>query len=366
MTLSPEPVLYVAAGLFAIAIAVLVLPFKVRKIEENLEPFFLAMGIAAVTVSGLWSLELVTDALKAPVIISSLPVGIFQIVLLFGILIHYFKGPFCDFVESLAQKLHPKVFIFLLILLMGLMSSIISVILTAFLLAEIVAALPLPRKEKVRLVVILCFAVALGACLTPVGEPLTTILVAKLAGPPYYAGFLFPLQVFGIYMIPGVIALAVYGSLRIGPKLAMKNKETEIEYSETLRHVLFRALRVYLFVAALVLLGEGFRPLIVWYFAKIAPFMLYWLNMISAVVDNATLTAIEIGPAMTLHQIINIVMGLSIAGGMLIPGNIPNIVAAGRLKIGMKEWARIGIPIGIVIMLAYFVILFLLPPLVLL
>jgi predicted cation transporter len=42
---------------------------------------------------------------------------------------------------------------------------------------------------------------------------------------------------------------------------------------------------------------------------------------------------------------------------MLIPGNIPNIVAAGRLKISMKEWARLGVPIGIVIMTIFFVIL---------
>jgi predicted cation transporter len=50
-------------------------------------------------------------------------------------------------------------------------------------------------------------------------------------------------------------------------------------------------------------------------------------------------------------------MGLLIAGGMLIPGNIPNIVAAGRLKISMKEWAKLGIPIGIVMLLVFFVIL---------
>ena len=52
---------------------------------------------------------------------------------------------------------------------------------------------------------------------------------------------------------------------------------------------------------------------------------------------------------MDLPKIIAVVMGLLIAGGMLIPGNIPNIVAAGRLKISMREWAVLGIPIGLVI-----------------
>jgi predicted cation transporter len=42
---------------------------------------------------------------------------------------------------------------------------------------------------------------------------------------------------------------------------------------------------------------------------------------------------------------------------MLIPGNIPNIVAAGRLKINMKEWAVTGVPIGLAIMIIYFAVM---------
>jgi predicted cation transporter len=52
-----------------------------------------------------------------------------------------------------------------------------------------------------------------------------------------------------------------------------------------------------------------------------------------------------------------ILLGLLISGGMLIPGNIPNIIAAGKLNISSKEWARAGLSIGIVIMVVYFVIL---------
>jgi predicted cation transporter len=79
--------------------------------------------------------------------------------------------------------------------------------------------------------------------------------------------------------------------------------------------------------------------------------------MISAVLDNATLTAIEINAQMVLPKIIAVVMGLLISGGMLIPGNIPNIVAAGRLKISMKEWSRLGVPIGLVMLTVFFGIL---------
>lgn len=48
-------------------------------------------------------------------------------------------------------------------------------------------------------------------------------------------------------------------------------------------------------------------------------------------------------------------MGLIISGGMLIPGNIPNIVAAARMKISMNEW--ISAPLGLILMSIYFVLI---------
>jgi predicted cation transporter len=112
------------------------------------------------------------------------------------------------------------------------------------------------------------------------------------------------------------------------------------------------------FIAALVLLGEGFKPIIVEYFIQIPSIALYWINMVSAVLDNATLAAAEIGPALSEFQIKSILMGLLISGGMLIPGNIPNIISASKLGITSKEWARLGLPLGLVSMGVYFVVLF--------
>ncbi len=355
-----NPVPGIVAGLCGIALLVLVLPFVVKKIEENLEPFFLVMGVLAMTVSGLWHKDLVLDALKAPVVIGRLPIGIFQVVLVVGLLVHFYNAAFTRIVLKVAHRLGPHLFVFLLVFVLGLFSSVISVIVTASLLAEIAASLPMHRHDRIRLIVVTCFSAGLGACLTPLGEPLSTILVAKLSGAPYHAGFLFPLRHFGLYMVPGVAAIALFGAFWVGSKITLKTEGHVHEFPETLGAVIFRAVKVYVFVAALVLLGEGFRPLIVWYITKVPAPALYWFNSISAVLDNATLTAVEIGPAMALPQIIAVIMGLSIAGGMLIPGNIPNIVAAGRLKIGMKDWAKTGIPIGLVIMAAYFVILFVL------
>jgi len=54
-------------GLGVIMGLVLVLPFTVRWVEEELEAFLLVMGIAAVTMSGLWSAHLVTEMLVEPI-----------------------------------------------------------------------------------------------------------------------------------------------------------------------------------------------------------------------------------------------------------------------------------------------------------
>lgn len=79
--------------------------------------------------------------------------------------------------------------------------------------------------------------------------------------------------------------------------------------------------------------------------------------MISAVLDNATLAAAEISPSMDHFTVQSILLGLLISGGMLIPGNIPNIIAAGKLQITSKEWAIFGVPFGLVTMIGYFVLI---------
>ena len=368
-----------AIGLIIIALLVLILPFLVKWCEHNLELFFLIMGILAVSVSSLfghnlWNGELIIEALKAPVMIGSLPIGIFQVVLIFGLLIHFFNRPFYRAVNSLVNKISVRFFVFMLIVILGVISSVISVIVSSVILSEIAAALPIARNDRIKVVVVACFAIGLGAVLTPLGEPMSTILIQRLSGPPYYAGFSWAVSHFAVYVIPACFALGIFGALWIGrtgdrkivPETA--GKETAADppvadepaaagYSETLRSVIMRAVKVFGFVSALVLLGTGLQPLIEWFLIKVPALALYWINMISAVLDNATLTAIEINAQMVLPKIIAVVMGLLIAGGMLIPGNIPNIVAAGRLKISMKEWAKSGIPIGIVMLTVFFVIL---------
>jgi predicted cation transporter len=230
------------------------------------------------------------------------------------------------------------------------------VIATAVILAEVLIVLPLTRQDKINIAVIACFAIGLGAGLTPIGEPLSTIMVYKLSGPPYNADFFFPLRNMGLYIIPGIILIAVYGGLHLGRRITSIRSQS-LPYNEKIRTIIERAFKVYIFIFALILLGDGLKPLFTLFLSHIPAWALYWINIISSFLDNATLTAIEINPDLSLCQIVSAVMALLISGGMLIPGNIPNIVAAGRLQITMKEWAVAAVPVGLAIMLAYFLAL---------
>ncbi len=359
------------AGLVAILAIVLAGPFLVRRIEQNLEVFLFACGVAALTIAGFisitgvatgWSPAIVLEALTTPVLIGrvfGVPLGIVQIVLFAGFLIYLGYRHLERAVQRVVNTVPLQALAFLLVVGLGLLSSIISAILAAILLIEILCALPLPKEPKIRLTVVACFAIGLGAALTPLGEPLSTIAVSKLAGAPYYAGFEYLARMLGIYILPGILAfglLAVY-AVRYPACPGDCPVFCRVERG-TLAEVALRAARVYLFIMALVFLGEGFKPLILGFVAGIPADGLFWVNMVSAVLDNATLTAAEIGPYLSPLQIKAALMGLLVSGGMLIPGNIPNILAAGKLGITSREWGRVGVPIGLAAMGVSFVVIF--------
>ncbi|MCX7648826.1 MAG: DUF1646 domain-containing protein, partial [Elusimicrobiales bacterium] len=52
--------------LSSVILMTLVLPFSVKKVEEEIELFLLIMGIAAVSISDIWSYHLIEEAVKEP------------------------------------------------------------------------------------------------------------------------------------------------------------------------------------------------------------------------------------------------------------------------------------------------------------
>jgi len=86
--------------------------------------------------------------------------------------------------------------------------------------------------------------------------------------------------------------------------------------------------------------------------------VLYWVNILSSVLDNATMASAEISDQLTSQQIKAMLIAMLISGGMMIPGNIPNIISAGKMKIKSKEWMKLGIPLGLCLLIVYYAVLF--------
>ncbi|MHB1007058.1 MAG: DUF1646 family protein [Chloroflexota bacterium] len=359
------------AVLFGIFLLVLILPFKVKIVEHNLEIFLFVMGALAVTVTSKWGMELILEAAEEPVL-----KGIVPAVLIAGLLFHYGRAAFQRSVNALLKSVPTGAFVFAVLVVLGLLSSVITAIIASLLLVEIVTLMPMTRPQKINLVIIACFAIGLGAVLTPLGEPLSTIAISKLQGPPYEAGFWYLFDQLAVLIVPGVIACALFamfwttrggasmpvtGGVGSGTGTTAAALTAEGEADDGgLREVIVRTIKVYAFVSALFLLGAGMESIINKYFTQLPAAILFWLNMVSAILDNATLTAAEIAPSMSQVQINAALMGLLISGGMLIPGNIPNIISAGKLGITSGEWAKLGVPFGLVLNAIYFVVVFIL------
>jgi len=340
-------------GLFVILLVVLAAPLLSKRVEENLEPFLLVMGTAAASVSQVWSARLVEESLMEPVKIT-------LAVLAAGILFRAVRSHLGKAIQMIIRKMGLRFFVFSLIFVLGFLSSVITAIIAAILLVEIITNLKLDAASETNLVIIACYSIGLGAALTPIGEPLSTIVIGKLKDAPHHAGFFFLLRLLGAWVGAGILILSLIAVYFHGHRIHGREKTLTEDRPENLMDVLNRTGKVYLFVMALVLLGTGFTPIIDAYFVHIPGTAIYWINTVSAIGDNATLTAAEISPEMSPSYIRFLLMGLLISGGMLIPGNIPNIIAAGKLKISSRAWARFGVPLGAVLMLVYFLALILL------
>jgi predicted cation transporter len=328
--------------LWLILAGVLAAPFASRSVERNLELFLLIMAALAVTASTRWSWRLLRTALLEPIALAS-------VVLIVGYGFYFGRPLFHRTLATLQHRMPVCVLIAMLILAVGCIASSITAIIASMLVIEAVSTLRLKREDEIRVTVIACYSIGLGAALTPVGEPPLSALVTTRMS----AHFWYLFQLIGGYVAPGIVALAIFaGFLRYSPGSASLE---DLKPERGIRPVILRACRVFVFVGALLLLGEGLSPLVDRYIVRLEAPVLFWVNMASAVLDNATLAAAETGPSLAADQLTAILVGLLISGGMLIRGNVPNIVAANHHGIRSREWARFGVPLGLVLMAVYFV-----------
>ncbi len=337
-------------ALLGIVVAnLLVWPLASRWVESHLEIFLLMVGAAAVTISGGWSVDFIYETLQYPV-------NVAFIVLVVSVIFNNYSRYIFRVLFAFFRKLEPQYSFALLVFLLGITSSLVSVTVAALVLAEVLKVVNLERSSTVRITVFACYAIGLGAVLTPLAEPLGLIINNALTGAPHFADFFFLMRHFFVWIAPAILlmsAAAGYSARHAGTTMQMHIREDKETYASMLR----RTWHIYMFVAALNLISAGLRPLAQSTITHLGGKVLFLANAVSVIIDNATLAAIEIVPTISMNDLIYMVIGLAAFGSMLVQGNLPNIVAAEKLGIKSREWASIAVPTGLVLMGGYFIVL---------
>lgn len=320
----------------SLAVAILALlflgPIVLAPVERNLEIYFFAIGILAATVAGVWTPALIADALRAPILVT---VAVIASGLAFGWLRTRIDNGFGVLRRYVARPLLTAATIFLL----GTISSLITAIVAAIVLVEAIGMLRLGPPARTNVAISGCFAIGLGAALTPAGEPLSAIVTSALKLP-----FLGLFRLLAPWVLPAIVGLSALAGYFARGDYDLIAEDANIR--ESITDALVQGSKIFIFVAGLVLVSDAFEPFAEDWLPNLSMITLFWINTVSAALDNATLAALE-ARAIGWSGLRWALPSLLISGGMLIPGNIPNIVCAGKLEIGSKQWALIGIPLGI-------------------
>ena len=324
---------------------VLIGPILSRAIGRNVELFFLVVGMLTACLMGQFGTALIWAALRQPLSFT-------LAVLVFGAGFRLVRDYLDRLFSSAVQVVDLRVACFCLTIILGFLAAFITPVVSALVFVEAISALRLERSTETAVTVFACFAIGLGAGLTPVRMPgFAVVLHALHADFWYLARLLGPLVAVGVALTATPVLFLRFASKELHATLVIQPRDSW-------RVILLdRPGKVYAFIAGLVALSEGLRPVVDAYLPRLASGALFWLNTISAVVNNSTLAAVEIGPTLSVNQQRAALLGLLISGGMLVPGNIANIVAASRLRIGSSEWAKVGVPMGIAMLCAYFALL---------
>ena len=313
--------------LFPLLIGPIAVPF----IERNLEAWCFVLGIIAVTAGHVWSIDLVVDAVRAPVFITLATI-------VAGIVFRRFRPALDRGFARLRKRISRPVLTAISIIVIGLASSLITAIIGALVLVEAIGMLWLGPPSRSRVAVTGCFAIGLGSALTPAGGPFAAIVASSLRL-RFFALF----SLIGPWIIPGIVGTGcLAGWFARGDYDLIAEEQSAREGA---RDALIQGVKIFAFVAGLSLVGAAYAPLAARWVPQLGATSLFWSNTVSAALDNAALAAIE-ARGLAGAGLRPALLSMIISGGMLIPGNIPNIICANALGIRSGEWGRIGILIG--------------------
>ncbi len=326
-----------------VIVVVLLGPIFVEAIERNVEVFFLLVGVLTACMMGQFNAALVWAALSEPLAFT-------LAVLVFGASFRLLRNFLDQVFRRVIQVLDPRILCFSLAIILGFLAAFITPVVAALVFVEAISLLRCDRWVEIAATVFACFAIGIGAGLTPLGMPGIAVVLRSL-----HVDFWYLAHLLGPFIVVGVI-LAAIPTLFL-PFASSKPLDAAEEKDSWSLVLLIRPGKVYVFIAGLVALSDGLRPLVDAYIHRLPNGLLFWMNTISAVVNNSTLAAVEIGPSLSMNQQRSALLALLVSGGALVTGNISNIVAASRLGITTHEWARIGLGSAAVLLTLCFAIL---------
>lgn len=330
------------ASALLILLLLLVGPLAIAWIEHNIELYCLGLGVLATFLGAGFSRELVGEALREPLAIS---IAVIVAALLFG-----WSAPWLDTsFKRLRERVSRPVLSASAVFVIATISGVITAIVAALVLVEVVGMLHFEREKSVRVTIAGCFAIGLGAAMTPLGEPLSTLAARALN-----LGFFGLFSLLAPWVLPGIVASSIVAG--VFARGEYDDARAVGHARQSYREILVQAAKVFAFIAGLVMISAAYGPLANEYVSRMSNDLLFWANTVSAALDNATLVALEVHK-MTLPRAREAILALLISGGMLVPGNIPNIVSAGALRIGSAAWAKTGVPMGLILLGIYFAVI---------
>ena len=326
-----------------VIVVVLLGPVFVRAIERNLELFFLLIGLVTACVMRQFDAALVWAALTEPLSFT-------LAVLVFGATFRLLRDYLDQLLRREIQSMDPRLLCFCLALMLGFLAPFITPVVSALVFVEAISLLRRDRRSEIAATVFACFAIGFGAGLTPLGMPGIAVVLRSL-----HADFWYLARLLGPFVVVGVFLAAV--PILFLPFASGEPIDTADGKDSWRTVLLIRPGKVYVFIAGLVALSDGLRPVVDTYIHRLPEGLLFWISTISAVVDNSTMAAVEISPSLSMNQQRAAFLGLLISGGLLVTGNIPNIVAVSRLGITSREWAKIGLGVGVPLLILCFAVL---------
>lgn len=320
-------------------------PLLDERVAKRVEWLALGLGAFALTVSWRWSETVVVEALaRAAALCGALVAGA-----LFFSLSH---APLRRAVTRLCARFGARAAVAAAVAVSGLAAPFVTAGVAVLLLVEVLAALPLEDVRRQEAAVLGCCAVGLGSGLSAVGGPASAVLLAKLARAAYPVTGPFLFALVGAWLVPGILSLAAGAAVLCGRADPAAQPRPEDPFS--LWSLLVLTGRLFVFTGGLVLLGDGLTPLIERAFLGLHPAVLYWANAAAAVMDNAALVAVQVSPTMSQDQLRYAFLGVLTSGGALLTGDPPNLVAAHKLAVPARTWARVGVPASAALMLFSF------------